>query len=167
MAVSAVASKTSAKTAHAVADAVYQHGHFSAKGLLERAFAFAFRGLVYAQIWEDPIIDMEALQLKDDSDIITIASGGCNVLSYLTAGPNSISAVDLNTAHIALGNLKLAAAEHLPGHGEFHRFFGQSGRRENIAAYERFVRPQLDDTSRRYWEGRGINGRRQIGRAHV
>ena len=151
----------------AVRKAVIQHEHLSKQGLLERAFSFAFRGLVYAQIWEDPIIDMEALQLKDDSDIITIASGGCNVLSYLTAGPNSISAVDLNTAHIALGNLKLAAAEHLPGHGEFHRFFGQSGRRENIAAYERFVRPQLDDTSRRYWEGRGINGRRQIGRAHV
>ena len=29
--------------------------------LLDKAFAFAFRGLVYAQIWEDPVVDMEGL----------------------------------------------------------------------------------------------------------
>jgi len=30
---------------------------------LERAFAFAFQGLVYAQIWEDPVADMAALEI--------------------------------------------------------------------------------------------------------
>lgn len=153
----------SRSTAQAVGNAVYQNEQLSSKGLLERAFAFAFRGLVYAQIWEDPLIDMEAMEIGPDSDIITIASGGCNMLSYLTAGPRSLDAVDLNTAHVALGRLKLAAASHLPSYSDFHRFFAQSGQKENVAAYHRFVRPHLDDVSRRYWEGRDLVGRKRIG----
>src|ERR1044071_2506200 len=90
--------------------AVHRHEQLTRQGLLERAFTFAFRGLVYAQIWEDPAVDMEALAITPDSHVVTIASGGCNVLSYLTANPRAITAVDLNTAHIALNKLKLAAA---------------------------------------------------------
>ena len=44
---------------------------------------------------------MEALEIQPDSHIVTIASGGCNVLSYLVANPARITAVDLNHAHIA------------------------------------------------------------------
>lgn len=146
----------------AVEQAVLQHGHLTKKGLLERAFAFAFRGLVYAQIWEDPLIDMEALEIGPDCHIVTIASGGCNVLSYLTADPRAITAVDLNTAHVALGKLKLAAARHLPDHTHFHRFFAQAGQRGNIDAYRDHVRPHLDDVTRRYWEARDLSGRRRI-----
>lgn len=152
----------SMKTAHAVEQAVLQHGQLTKRGLLERAFAFAFRGLVYAQIWEDPLVDMEALEIGPDSDIVTIASGGCNVLSYLTADPRSITAVDLNTAHVALNTLKRTAAQRLPDHAHFHRFFAQAGRPENIAAYKHHVRPHLDDTTRRYWESRDVMGRRRI-----
>ncbi len=151
-----------AASGRAVGAAMVQHGQLTPKGLLERAFAFAFRGLVYAQIWEDPLVDMAALEIGPDSDIITIASGGCNMLSYLTARPNSITAVDLNTAHVALGRLKLAAARHLPDHAAFHRFFAQAGRKENIAAYRTHVAPHLDEVTRRYWEGRGLSGRRRI-----
>lgn len=156
-------SSPKAATTRAVGDAMIRHDNLSKSGVLERAFALAFRGLVYAQIWEDPAIDMEALELDADSDLITIASGGCNMLSYLTAGPRSITAVDLNTAHVALGRLKIAAARHLPTHDAFHRFFARAGRRENIEAYRDHVRPHLDDVTRRYWEGRDLTGRRRIG----
>jgi S-adenosylmethionine-diacylglycerol 3-amino-3-carboxypropyl transferase len=135
----------------------------SKQGLLERAFTFAFRGLVYAQIWEDPVVDMEALAITPDCHVVTIASGGCNVLSYLTADPARITAVDLNTAHIALNRLKLAAARTLPDHATFHRFFAQADSRDNIAAYHAHVSPVLDDATRRYWEGRDLIGRRRIG----
>lgn len=143
--------------------AVINHDGLSRDGLLERAFALAFRGLVYAQIWEDPVVDMEALDIRPDSHVATIASGGCNVLSYLAADPARITAVDLNTAHIALNRLKLVAARHLPDHAHFRRFFGDADRRENVAVYERHIRPHLDETSRRYWEGRDLVGRRRIG----
>lgn len=149
-------------TARAVNQAVFQNQHLTRKGFMERAFAFAFRGLVYAQIWEDPVIDMEAMELGPDSDIVTIASGGCNMLSYLTAGPRALHAVDLNTAHVALGKLKLAAARHLPGHAAFHRFFAQPGQRANIDAYRDHVRAHLDDVTIRYWEGRDLVGRKRI-----
>lgn len=131
--------------------------------LLDRAFAFAFKGLVYAQIWEDPVVDMEALEIRPDSRIATIASGGCNVLSYLTADPEQIVAVDLNTAHIALNRLKVVAAEHLPDYASFRRFFADADSGENIEGYRQYVRPHLDETSRAYWEGRDLSGRRRIG----
>ncbi len=146
----------------AVRGAVHRHQHLSKQGLLERAFTFAFRGLVYAQIWEDPDVDLEALAITPDCHVLAIASGGCNVLSYLTANPLAITAVDLNTAHIALNHLKVVAATHLPGYDSFYRFFGQASRPENIAAYNTHVRPHLDETSRRYWEGRDLIGRRRI-----
>ncbi|MBY0284175.1 MAG: DUF3419 family protein [Sphingomonas sp.] len=146
----------------AVRSAVHRHDHLSKQGLLERAFTFAFRGLVYAQIWEDPAVDLEALAVTPDCHIVQIASGGCNVLSYLTADPKAITAVDLNTAHIALNKLKLVAARELPDYAAFHRFFGRANTRENIAAYRKHVRPHLDETTRRYWEGRDIIGRRRI-----
>ena len=146
----------------AVRGAVHRHEHLTKQGLLERAFTFAFRGLVYAQIWEDPVVDMEALAIQPDSHVMTIASGGCNVLSYLVDDPKQITAVDLNTAHIARNNLKKQAALHLPDYEHFHRFFGQANRPENIEAYKTYIRPHLDEASRRYWEGRDMIGRRRI-----
>ncbi|OYW24052.1 MULTISPECIES: DUF3419 family protein [unclassified Sphingomonas] len=147
----------------AVRSAVHRHDHLSKQGLLERAFTFAFRGLVYAQIWEDPEVDLEALAVTPDCHIVQIASGGCNVLSYLTANPRAITAVDLNTAHIALNKLKLIAARELPDYAAFHRFFARANSKENIAAYKRYVRPHLDEPTKRYWEGRDMIGRRRIG----
>lgn len=147
----------------AVRNAVHQHKHLSKQGILERAFTFAFRGLVYAQIWEDPAVDMEALAITPDSHVVTIASGGCNMMSYLTANPRAITAVDLNTAHIALNKLKLVAARHLPDYAAFHRFFAQANSRENVLAYRTYIRPHLDETTLAYWEGRDVIGRRRIG----
>lgn len=146
----------------AVRGAVHRHEHLSREGLLERAFTFAFRGLVYAQIWEDPVIDMEALEIGPDSHVVTIASGGCNVFSYLTANPKAITAVDLNPAHVALNRLKQQAALRLPDHGAFHRFFGHADSPANVEAYKRHLRDHVDAATRAYWDGRDLSGRRRI-----
>lgn len=151
------------KRSHPLTRSVVRKGTGVASRLLDHAFAVAFRGLVYAQIWEDPEVDMEALQIRPDSRVIAIASGGCNVLSYLVADPAAITAVDLNTAHVALGKLKIASARHLPGYAEFRRFFADADQSANIAAYRAHVAPHLDETTRRYWEGRDITFRRRIG----
>ncbi|MCW2366110.1 S-adenosylmethionine-diacylglycerol 3-amino-3-carboxypropyl transferase [Sphingobium sp. B7D2B] len=147
---------------HVIDRAVINHEATTREGLLERAFAFAFRGLVYAQIWEDPVVDMEALAITPESHVVTIASGGCNVLSYLTADPARITAVDLNTAHIALNRLKQVAAQQLPDYASFRRFFAEADSAENLRAYKAHIRPHLDETARRYWEGRDLVGRRRI-----
>lgn len=146
----------------AVRKAVHRHEHLSSQGLLERAFTFAFRGLVYAQIWEDPVVDMEAMAITPDCHVLAIASGGCNIQSYLTADPERIIAVDLNPAHIALSKLKQAAAIHLPDYESFRRFFADADSRANIDAYQTHIRPHLDAGARRYWESRDWRGRRRI-----
>ncbi len=142
--------------------AVRRNRAFSMQGLLEFLFTLAFKGLVYPQIWEDPDVDMEALAITPDCQVVAIASGGCNVLSYLIADPARITAVDLARAHVALNRLKLAAARHLPTWQSFYRFFGEADTDANVAAYWRFLEPHLDDETRAYWEGRNLWGRRRI-----
>ena len=143
--------------------AVHRHKPISKDGIQERLFTLVFSGLVYPQIWEDPIIDLEALELKADEHLIAIASGGCNVMSYLTAAPVEITAVDLNPAHVALNNLKYAALRYFPDYQTFHKFFAEADARDNVGAYETYIRPHLDETSRKYWESRNLIGRRRIG----
>jgi S-adenosylmethionine-diacylglycerol 3-amino-3-carboxypropyl transferase len=142
--------------------ALYRHRALSKDGVSERLFASLFSGLVYPQIWEDPDVDIAAMAPLEGQRIVTIASGGCNVLAYLARSPARIDAVDLNRAHVALNRLKLAAARHLPAYADFLRFFGTSGNRDNSAAYERFLAPHLDATTRAYWERRNWRGRRRI-----
>ncbi len=149
--------------------AVRQRPTVSKRGMLERMFIWMFSGLVYPQIWEDPELDMEALGLHPASPgsyptgkrIVTIASGGCNVLSYLASRPAALEAVDLNPAHVALTRLKLAALVHLPSHEAFFRFFGFADEKANVRAYDRFIRPHLDEEARAYWEAKKpFQGRR-------
>ncbi len=149
--------------------AVRQQPRVSKRGFLEQLFVWMFSGLVYPQIWEDPELDMEALGLIPEGTqagtppkrIVTIASGGCNVLSYLAARPAGLEAVDLNPAHVALTRLKLAAIDRLPSHEAFFRFFGFADEKANVRAYDRFIRPHLDPDSRAYWEAKKLfQGRR-------
>jgi S-adenosylmethionine-diacylglycerol 3-amino-3-carboxypropyl transferase len=144
--------------------AVRRHRALSREGLLERLFESLFRGLVYTQIWEDPEVDLEALQLRPDNHIVAIASGGCNVLSYLVHDPARITAVDLSNAHVALNRLKLMSLNRLPNWETYYRFFGAADDEANVAAYDRLIAAHLDSQSRLYWEGRSLQqlGRRRI-----
>ncbi|MEL6748616.1 MAG: DUF3419 family protein, partial [Pseudomonadota bacterium] len=91
-----------------------------------------------------------------------IASGGCNIMSYLCDDPAKISAVDLNRAHIPLNRLKLAAVQHLPTYDAFYRFCGTADDRANVALYRKYIEPHLDEESKAYWHGRDLMGRRRI-----
>lgn len=55
--------------------AVHRNRAFSKAGVSERLFTAAFSGLVYPQIWEDPVVDMAALRLRPEDHVVTIASG--------------------------------------------------------------------------------------------
>ena len=149
-------------TAELLGNALNRSGTFSLAGLQERAFVHAFRNLVYAQIWEDPVVDLEALDIGPACHVVTIASGGCNLMTYLTADPARITAVDLNSAHVALCRLKLAAASHLNSHTDFFRLFGEASSRTNVEIYDTTLRPNIDHMTRAYWESRNWRGRRRI-----
>ena len=147
-----------------LAAAVHRNDVLSSEGMLERLFTFLFSGLVYPQIWEDPVVDMDALCIRKTDRIVTIASGGCNVASYLSAQPEKITAVDLNATHVALNRLKLSAIKYLPDHRALHRFFTNAADLRNVDAYDRILVAHLDDTTRAYWERRDLFGRRRISR---
>ena len=132
--------------------AAHQKPATTKRGAMERLFTLMFQGFVYNQIWEDPVVDLQALALKPEHRLITIASGGCNVLNYLAADPARIIAVDLNPNHIALTKLKLSALANLPSHDDFFRLFGHANDKANRAAYDKFLVPHLDDETRRYWD---------------
>ena len=73
--------------------AVHRRDSSRREALLDRLFAFWFSRFVYNQIWEDPAVDLAALAIDASCRIVTIASGGCNVLNYLAADPGEIVAV--------------------------------------------------------------------------
>ncbi len=140
--------------------AVISNRRLSKRGMLERMFTMTFKGFVYPQIWEDPEIDIEALEIGPETRIVTISSGGCNILNYLTEAPERIHAVDLNPTHVALARLKLGALKTLPSYEAFFRFFGHADERGNRRAYFSHVEPHLDASTRAYWNHRGVRGRR-------
>src|SRR5258708_8064570 len=132
------------------------------EALLDRIFAFWFTRFVYNQIWEDPEVDLAALAIDPSCRVVTIASGGCNVLNYLVADPAEIVAVDLNPAHVALTRLKIDALRYLPDYNSFFQFFGVAKDRANVTLYERHLHDKLDEATRRFWDHRTVLGRRRI-----
>lgn len=146
----------------ALRDAVHQHTPTSLMGMQQRLFSFWFNSFIYNQIWEDPAVDLQALQITPESRILTIASGGCNVLNYLVASPAHITAIDLNPYHLSLTRLKLAALKHLPDHATFYDFFGYADRESNLGNYEKYIRPHLDTDLDAFWQGRNILGQKRV-----
>lgn len=142
--------------------ALLQHKALSKSGLSERLFGLLFSGLVYPQIWEDPEVDMAAMELGEGHSIVTIGSGGCNMLAYLSCRPRAIDVVDLNPHHIALNRLKLAAFRTLPTHSDVVRLLATDNAPGNGKAYDTFIAPTLDGATRTYWEKRTLTGRRRI-----
>jgi S-adenosylmethionine-diacylglycerol 3-amino-3-carboxypropyl transferase len=144
-------------------EAAVNHRLTSKRGVMERLFTLMFQGFVYNQIWEDPDVDMAALGVHENSRIITIASGGCNVVNYLAANPARVIAVDLNPNHIALTRLKLTALRYLPTYEDFFQFFGHANSKRNRDNFDAYLVDRLDDTTRKYWQqtvpmrGRRIN----------
>lgn len=134
-------------------DAVINSTSEAKKGALDRLFTVWFDRLVYPQIWEDPIVDNKALEINEDSNMVTIASGSCNIFNYLTLNPSMIYSVDLNEAHIALFKLKKAAIIYLD-YEQFFDFFGHADKKSNLDVYEEKLKPNLDEKTISYWEGR-------------
>ena len=65
--------------------------------------------LYYAQVREDPRLEIEALEPSADDSTVVVGSGGCTALSLLAAGAGQVTAVDMNRVQNHLIELKLAA----------------------------------------------------------
>lgn len=109
-----------------------------------------FRDILYAQCWEDPQIDREALRISPQDVVFSITSGGCNVLTFLLDDPKKVISLDINPCQNYLLELKIAGLREL-SHGDLLEFVGvrPSGRR--IRLYKR-LRPSLSPECREFWD---------------
>jgi S-adenosylmethionine-diacylglycerol 3-amino-3-carboxypropyl transferase len=82
-----------------------------------------FEKLLFAQSWEDPELDIEALRITPDDRVLVVTSGGCNALSLLTTEPKELITIDMNPVQSWLLELKLAGIRGL-SHEEFLGLLG-------------------------------------------
>ena len=66
-------------TSSGLGQAVRRSKTLSKAGMLEWLFARAFSGLVYPQIWEDPVVDLEAMAIEPGMTVAAIASTSLSV----------------------------------------------------------------------------------------
>ena len=62
--------------------------------------------LYFAQVREDPLLELAALRPAAGEHVVVVSSGGCTALSLLAAGAGRVTAVDLNATQNHLVELK-------------------------------------------------------------
>ena len=77
----------------------------------------------YSLCWEDPLILLDALEISEKDNVLSIVSGGENILSLLLKNPKKIVGIDIKKEQIYLTRLKVACIENLE-FDEFTRFLG-------------------------------------------
>lgn len=122
--------------------------------LSRRAFNGASDGrLLFAQVREDPVLEIDALRVRAGGRYIVVGSGGCTALSLVAAGAGHVAAVDLNKTQNHLTELK-AVSLGLVSPWEYQGFLGaepmQGKRRARIYGA---VREHLSAEAVRYWDG--------------
>lgn len=129
--------------------------HSLAHRLHNRLFSGLYqRNLLYNTCWEDPALDIEALELRPDSEVLVIASAGCNALDYALEGPRAVHAVDANPRQIALLDLKIAGIRALDW-DDFFLLFGHGRHPGWKNLYRERLRPLLPEASQRIWDRKG------------
>ncbi len=108
--------------------------------------------LLFAQVREDPMLEIDALRPRKSGRYAVVGSGGCTALSLLAAGAGHVAAVDLNSAQNHLTELK-ATALGLVSPWEYSGFIGAEpmshARRRGVYAG---VKPMLSPAAGRYWD---------------
>jgi S-adenosylmethionine-diacylglycerol 3-amino-3-carboxypropyl transferase len=112
-----------------------------------------FKDVLYANCWEDPQTDRAALGIDRDDIVLSITSGGCNVLAFLLDDPRKVIALDVNPHQGHLLELKMAAFRMLSYRGTLE-FFGVRPCPTRVACYRRRLRPCLSSEAARFWDGR-------------
>ena len=116
--------------------------------------------LFFAQVREDPLLEIEALEPAANRTIVVVSSGGCTALSLLACGAGRVVSVDSNPTQNHLVELKAQAIRQLEP-GALLGFLGATSapRAWRVADYGA-LRHALSPDARKYWDAR----RRIIGK---
>ena len=108
--------------------------------------------LLFAQVREDPVLEIDALDVRSGGRFVVVGSGGCTALSMLAAGAEHVTAVDLNKTQNHITELK-AVALGVVSPWEYQGFLGadamSSVRRGRIYAA---LRARLSNGAVSYWD---------------
>jgi S-adenosylmethionine-diacylglycerol 3-amino-3-carboxypropyl transferase len=111
--------------------------------------------LFFAQVREDPQLEIEALAAGPADAVVVVSSGGCTALSLLATGTGSVTAVDLNKTQNHIVELKLAAISVLSA-ADATRFLGgwPAPAQWRRTTYLAELRTRLTPAAREYWDAR-------------
>ena len=104
----------------------------------------------YSMCWEDPLILSEALEISKQDSVLSIVSGGENILSLLLKNPNKIVGIDIKNEQIYLTKLKIACIENLE-FDEFARFLGIKPFDNRLEIFNN-IKKYLEKEEIEYWE---------------
>lgn len=108
--------------------------------------------LFFAQVREDPRLEIDALAPLAGANVVVVSSGGCTALSLLAAGAGHVTAVDLNAAQNHLVELKVAALRSLTM-PEIMSFFGVArGTPERRIRTYKTIRRLLSERAAAFWD---------------
>lgn len=108
--------------------------------------------LFFAQVREDPLLEIEALAPLSDARVVVVSSGGCTAFSLLASGAREVVAVDLNSTQNHLVELKAVALRRLVA-PELMSFLGVTpGTERRRSRTYAMLRPYLSDESVKFWD---------------
>jgi S-adenosylmethionine-diacylglycerol 3-amino-3-carboxypropyl transferase len=108
--------------------------------------------LFFAQVREDPHLEIEALAPLEGASVVVVSSGGCTALSLLASGAGHVTAVDLNSTQNHLVEVKVAALRWL-AMPEILSFFGAApGTPQRRMRSYRTIRPLLTEGAAAFWD---------------
>jgi S-adenosylmethionine-diacylglycerol 3-amino-3-carboxypropyl transferase len=108
--------------------------------------------LYFAQVREDPLLEIESLAPTANSTVIVVSSGGCTALSLLARGAGRVVAVDSNITQNHLVELKAQALRWLdPSALPAFLGAGAASRASRLADYDA-LRTYLSDDAAKYWD---------------
>jgi S-adenosylmethionine-diacylglycerol 3-amino-3-carboxypropyl transferase len=108
--------------------------------------------LFFAQVREDPRVEIAALAPRATERVIVVSSGGCTALSLLAAGAGEVHAVDLNCTQNHVVELKFAAVRRLERHAAIAFLGGLPSPRADRHATYAALRSELTAGARAYWD---------------
>jgi S-adenosylmethionine-diacylglycerol 3-amino-3-carboxypropyl transferase len=107
--------------------------------------------LVFAQVREDPRIEMQALAPALGGTTVIVSSAGCTALSLLAAGARRVVAVDVSRTQNHLVELKCAAVRALDADTAIAFLGGQPMPVVRRRRLYLILAPMLTDAARAYW----------------
>lgn len=111
---------------------------------------------IYNLSWEDPKVDQEILKIGDNDKVLTLTTGGDNILNYLTYNPKKIYSVDINKYQNILLDMKIASIKILD-HNEFYEMFFNSNQSIWFKNKNKILAELKLKGSKKFWMNNGDN----------